>query len=43
MSRTYITHWVKRNAYWILVCQPDEKKAPQKPRYRWNDNKMDFR
>jgi hypothetical protein len=36
--------WERRNAYWILVGKPGEKRLLGGPRRRWEDNmKMDFK
>ena len=34
----------RRDAYWILVRKPEERRPLGRPRRRWEDNiKMDFR
>jgi hypothetical protein len=44
MGRARSTNGVKRNAYRILVVQPEGKRPLGRPRCRWVDNiKMDFR
>jgi hypothetical protein len=37
------TNGVKRNAYWLLVGQPEGRRPQEGPRYRWVDNiRIDF-
>jgi hypothetical protein len=44
MGRACSTKWENRNAYRILVVNPEGKKSLRKPRRRWVDNiKMDLR
>jgi hypothetical protein len=44
MSRAYSTNGEKRNAYTILVGEPEGKRPLGRPRRRWVDNiKMDLR
>jgi hypothetical protein len=44
MDRAYSTNEEKRNAYRILVGEPEGKRQLGRPRRRWVDNiKMDLR
>jgi hypothetical protein len=44
MGRTCSTNGEKRNAYGILVGEPEGKRPLGRPRRRWEDNiKMDLR
>jgi hypothetical protein len=44
MGRTYNTNGAKRNAYRILVGNPEGKKPLERPSCRWDINiKMDLR
>jgi hypothetical protein len=44
MGRACSTNGEKRNAYKILVGNPEGKRPPGRPRRRWVDNiKMDLR
>jgi hypothetical protein len=38
MGRACRTHWVKRNAYRILVGKPEEKRPLGRPRRSWENN-----
>jgi hypothetical protein len=38
MGRAYSTNGEKRNAYRILVGQPEGRRQPGRHRHRWEDN-----
>jgi hypothetical protein len=44
VDRTYNMHWVKKNAYGILVRKPGRKRPLGRPRRRWKNNiKLDLK
>jgi hypothetical protein len=43
MGRVCSTNWAKRNAYRILMGEPEGKRPLGKARHRWVDVKMDLR